>query len=140
MKTFLKWLGFWKRPLILLTVFGVSAFLVVTSGGPAIGVPALLVAVGVGTLSGFDIYNHLAERHFLVQKLGINPEENYKKELRRLEKLRREAVRKTFSYKNYGSGSTYFREALDAEKRLEAYRNGEDYPPKGTQRMGRDYH
>lgn len=137
MKHFLAGLNFWKRPLILVTVFGVSAYFVFTTTLAIIGVPAILIGLTTGILSGFDIYNHFAQRYYLIKKSGPNSEENYKKELSRLKRMHREAVRKTFSYKNYGSGSTYFKEALELEKRIEAHKNGEEYPPAPSGRVGR---
>lgn len=140
MKDFITGLNFWKRPLILVAVFGVSAYFVFTTTLAIIGVPAVIIGLATGTLSGFDIHHHLAQRHYLIKKSGPNSEENYKKELRRLKRMHREAVRKTFSYKNYGSGKTYFKEALELEKRIEAHKNGEDYPPKATNRSVREYY
>lgn len=137
MGDFLKGLNFWKRPLILFAVFGVSGFLVFTSATAIIWGPAIPVTIIAGTLCGFDIYGHLAERHFQIKKLGPNAEENYKKELRRLERLRRAKVREAFSYQNYGSGKGYLREALELERRIEAHKNGEEYPPKEAGRVGR---
>lgn len=130
MKDFFKGLKFWRRPLILVAVFGVSAFLLITSGNAAIWGPAIPIMIIAGVLAGFDIYNHLAERHFLMKKLGPNTEENYKKELKSLQRQRRRKVREAFSYKNYGSGNHYISEALELDKKIEAHKNGEEYPPK----------
>lgn len=140
MKDFVAGLKFWWRPLALVALFGVSGFLMITATTAVVWGPAIPVTFLAGGLAGFDIYGHLAQRHYLIKKSGPNSEENYKKELRRLKRMHREAVRKTFSYKNYGSGSTYFTEALELEKRIEAHRNGEEYPPKATHRVGRDHY
>jgi hypothetical protein len=132
MKDFLNGLKFWGRPLILVAVSGVAGFLMFTATTAAIWGPAIPITIIAGVLAGFDIHHHLAQRHYLIKKSGPNSEENYKKELRRLTRMHREAVRKTFSYKNYGSGNTYFNEALELEKRIEAHKNGEEYPPKAV--------
>lgn len=137
MKDFLNGLKFWRRPLFLFTVCGVSAFLVVTSTTAIIWGPAMPLTIIAGVLGCFDIYHHLAERHFQMKKLGPNTEENYKKELKRLQRLRRSKVREAFSYKNYGSGNIYMKEALELEKQIEAHKNGEEYPPKEPARVGR---
>ena len=132
MKGFLNWLNFWKRPLILVAVTGVAGFVMFTATSAALWGPAIPITIAAGVFAGFDIHYHLAERFFRMKKLGPNAEENYKKELRRLERLRRQTVRKAFSYKNYGSGSTYVREAIELEERIEAHKNGDEFKPKSS--------
>lgn len=137
MKYFFNGLKFWKRPLILFAVCGVSTFVMVTATTAMLWGPAIPMVIISGVLGGFDIYGHLAERHFQMKKLGPNAEGNYKKELKRLQRLRRSKVREAFSYKNYGSGNHYMKEALELEKQVEAHKNGEEYPPKAPARVGR---
>ena len=138
MRGFLNGLKFWSRPLILSAVFGVSAFLMFSASAAIIWGPAIPITLISGVLAGFDIHLHLAERYFQTKKIGPNASENYKKELRRLNRDRRKLIRKTFGYRNYGSGITYFKEALELEKQIEAHKNGEEYTK--IVRRTRDYY
>lgn len=137
MKGFLSGLKFWWRPLALFTLFWVSGFIMITASAATLWGPAIPITIIAGVLCGIDIYGHLAERHYLQQKSGPNSEVNYKKELRRLERLHKKKVRESFAYKNYGSGKTYHREALELEKRIEAHKNGDEYPTKVQGRTSR---
>jgi hypothetical protein len=135
MKNFLEGLKFWWRPLALTVLSVVSGFVIFAATTALLWGPAIPVMLIAGTLAGFDIYGHFAQRHYLMKKLGPNSEENYKKELRRLKRMHNQAVRKAFSYKNYGSGSTYLKEALELEQRVEAHKNGEEWPPKASRNV-----
>lgn len=137
MKDFLNGLKFWRRPLFLLALCVTSVFVMVTAPTAMLWGPAIPMVIASGVLAGFDIYGHLAERHFQMKKLDPNSGGNYKKELRRLQRLRRSKVREAFAYKGYGSGKIYVREALELEKQIEAHKNGDEYPAKEPARVGR---
>jgi len=125
MEDFAKAIKFWRWPILgligiagLITVF---VFAVVAHSAwmclPIFGIPI------IGLLIGFGIYNNCAELYLMSQKQGP---ENYRRTLRNLERKRKAAVRKMWSMKNYHSGSSYYMDIIDIEKKI-AEHKGIDY-------------
>lgn len=82
--------------------------------------------IGAVILTVFSIYNGCAEIHLRHRKAGPHSSINYRRGLRKLERQRREAVRKMYSMKSYSSSASYYLDIIEVEKKIATHK-GIDY-------------